>query len=610
VTAFAPLAPATRAAPPRTFGRFTLRLLLGKSERTMVWLVYDPRNDQELMITMPRVPPIDAAALAAWQLQARAAARLDHPQLAHVVEIGVHEHWPYIACDRALGVTLAEWLAEQPLPAPENSVAWIAEALEGLAFAHEAGLVHGDPQLAHLIVDAEGRIRLMGLGAAPEPARPDPEDAVAAQRAMTIDPAALRAQREAAQRDVLAIGVLLHQLLSGTPPLEEPDTARVIQRIVPVGREVVKLPWSTPHPIPEALRAIGDRATVAHERHRYLGARSLLRALAGWRSANADDQGGALALLIDRLRTVGHLPAMPGAMAAVARLAGAAEVERTDEMATQILQDMALSFEMLRLVNSAQVQATQAAGNGPVLTIRRAIALLGTDGIRRAANALRAWPGPLSDDNATALRRLIDRVRFAGHLAQALRPAGYDAEVVYLVAAMQNLGRLLVEYHFADEAEQVRRLMQSLPPPADAEPGTKGRPGLGEEAAAQAVLGVEIESLGAAVARHWGLGSEVQHLIRRLPANKPVRQPDSDLDVLRITASAANEALDAVAGAGAVPAELERIAARYARTLRVDAKSLREALHSAQAALRSGSAPASQPQTQVPAEAPAVDASP
>jgi non-specific serine/threonine protein kinase len=595
VTAFAPLAPAARAAPPRGFGRFTLRLLLGKSERTMVWLVHDPRHDQDLMLTMPRVPPPDAAALEAWLGHARAAARLSHPQLAHVVEVDVHEHWPYVAIDRALGVTLAEWLAEQALPPPEQTVGWIAAALEGLAFAHEAGVVHGDPQLAHLIVDAHGQIRLNGLAVATDATRPEAGDASAMQRAMTIDPANLRAQRQAAARDVLALGVLLHQLLAGTPPLEEPDTGRVIQRMPPLGRESVRLPWTTPHPIPEALRAIGNRATVAHEKQRYLGARSLLRALDGWRTAQADQEGGALALLIDRLRSVGHLPAMPGAMAAVARLAGAAELERTDEMAAQILTDMALSFEMLRLVNSAQVQATQASGNGPVLTIRRAIALIGTDGIRRAANGLRAWPGPLSDEGAGALRRLIDRVRFAAHLAQALRPAGYDAEVVYLVAVMQNLGRLLVQYHFPDEADQIRRLMQPIPPADAAEPGAKPTPGLSEPAAAQAVLGVEIEALGAAVARHWGLGADVQHLIRRLPADKPVRAPDSDLDVLRIAASAANEALDAVASGPGAGAEIERIAVRYARMLRIDAKTLREALQSAQAALRSGSAPAAQP---------------
>ena len=50
----------------------------------------------------------------------------------------------------------------------------------------------------------------------------------------------------------------------------------------------------------------------------------------------------------------------------------------------------------------------------------------------------------------------MERVRLAGHTAQALRPPGYDPEVVYLVAVLQNLGRLLVQYHFPDEAEQTR----------------------------------------------------------------------------------------------------------------------------------------------------------
>ena len=57
---------------------------------------------------------------------------------------------------------------------------------------------------------------------------------------------------------------------------------------------------------------------------------------------------------------------------------------------------------------------------------------------------------------------------------------------------------------------------------------------MSEEAASFAVLGVDIESLGAAVARHWGLGDEVLHMIRRLPVDKPVRTPDSDADMLRV----------------------------------------------------------------------------
>ncbi len=54
---------------------------------------------------------------------------------------------------------------------------------------------------------------------------------------MSIDPNQLRAQRSAAARDVLACGVLLHELLSGQPVLDQPDIAAVIARMTPLGRE-------------------------------------------------------------------------------------------------------------------------------------------------------------------------------------------------------------------------------------------------------------------------------------------------------------------------------------------------------------------------------------
>ena len=110
--------------PTRAFGRFELRRLLGKSAATMVWLAFDPRAGRELMLTLPRVQPANTAALEAWQRDARTASRLDHPNLAPAAEIGVQDHWPFIAVDRNLGVTLDEWLASRPgHPAAADAVA-------------------------------------------------------------------------------------------------------------------------------------------------------------------------------------------------------------------------------------------------------------------------------------------------------------------------------------------------------------------------------------------------------------------------------------------------------------------------------------------------------
>ena len=235
-------------------------------------------------------------------------------------------------------------------------------------------------------------------------------------------------------------------------------------------------------------RALRDRQA----RQRYHNARTLLRALEGWLQTDASSEGGPLALLADRLRTAGVLPSMPGAAARAARMT-LMEGERTNELAEVALQDLALSFELLRMVNTAQVRGSQLAGAGPVLTVRRAIAMLGLEGVRRAALALRPWPGPLQESGAQQLQMLINRCKRAGRVAMALRPAGYDGEVVYLVALLQNLGRLVVHYHFAEEAQQIRRLMQTAPAQREGDPE---EPGMAEEAAAFAAAGFDEPQVG------------------------------------------------------------------------------------------------------------------
>ena len=563
-----------RAQPVRRFGRLQLLRLLGKSERTMAWQVDDPRTGQELMLVMPRVQPADAAALERWQQSVRQASRLDHPHLAAVVEIGVQDGWPYAAYDPRDDATLTDRLGRQGLPGPE-AAALATQLLQGLAFAHEGGIAHHDVEPFLLLVDAAGGLRIAGLAVAGEMAARE-SAALAAASGSALDPGSLRAQREAAERDVLASGLLLHQLLTGEPALDEPDLGRQIARLPPLGREFVRLPWALAQPVAEPLRAIVNRATDRQERQRYRNARTLLRALEGWLQADGAAGGGPLALLSDRLHHAGVLPASPTAASRAARLA-MMERERTNELADVVLEDLALAFELLRLVNSAQVRGSQVSGSGPVLTVRRAIAMLGLEGVRRAALALRTWPGPLDEAGAQALAALIERSKRAGRVALALRPAPYDGEVVYLLTLLQNLGRLVVQYHFADEAQQIRRLMQPVPAQREGEPD---EPGMSEEGAAFAVLGVDIESMGAAVARHWGLDDSVVALMRRLPLATPVRSADTDDDMLRALASCANEAVDAtLLPASRAAVALQRVAQRYARVLGIGVRELQQALH-------------------------------
>jgi len=115
-------------------------------------------------------------------------------------------------------------------------------------------------------------------------------------------------------------------------------------------------------------------------------------------------------------------------------------------------------------------------------------------------------------------------------------------------------------------------------PAASATPGAPDDPGMPEEAACFAVLGADVEALGAAVARQWGMGDVVATMIRRLPTTSSVRMPDNDDDILRTVASCANEAADALAlpAQRVVPA-MQRVAQRYARPLLIELRDLQAA---------------------------------
>jgi non-specific serine/threonine protein kinase len=249
------------------------------------------------------------------------------------------------------------------------------------------------------------------------------------------------------------------------------------------------------------------------------------------------------------------------------------DTQRIDDLTDVILEDPALSFEMLRAVNTAELSGH--AGQ-VVTTVRRAVELLGTSGVRRAASSLRAWPGPLDAAAANALERGMRQAFVAGHLAQLLAPAGLDGEAALLVAQLQHLGRLLLLYHFADEASQIDLLMTPTPDPDDER---RLVPGLTETAAAMAVIGVSLDALAHAVAHHWGLDDRIREMMQPLSCNTAVHTPENIGGWLRLVASCAHECV----GASSLPAAsqgraLALVAGRYNRALGTTLESLREVI--------------------------------
>jgi eukaryotic-like serine/threonine-protein kinase len=549
----------------RRFGRFALRQLIGRSSLTMAWMAHDTRSRRDVLLLIARQAITEPDLLDESTDAMRRAARLVHPRLLPAIETGANESWPYIVCECPQGTqVVSQFLADRSsLPSPLEAAGWSVDALEGLAYLHDAGLSHGDLGLHTLLLDKNGRVLVWGSGLC-----------TGAQGTATngFDSDALRQQRADGGRDVLAMGLLLYQWVAQTPALDEQDMPTAIARL---GQDIVRLPWALPHPVPEALRAIINRATDRHAHRRYLGARSLERALSGWCLVQASDRGGPVALLIDRLRTSGHLPALPGIAQRVTQLSRM-EKQRIEQLTDVVLEDPALSFELLRTVNAAQFRVQAEEG---VNTVRRAIQLIGINGVQRAASTLRAWPGHLNEPAAQALDQALKLACLAGHLADVLSPGGLDAEGALLAAQLQHLGRLLVRYHFPDEANQITSLMQPSPPLREGDAVT---PGLSENAAAMAVLGVDLASMAHALAKHWRLDESVQDMMQPLPLRRAVHMPTNADGWMRVVASCANETLATLKLHGPTQVRaLTQVANRYAKTLSTTPETLKLALQEA-----------------------------
>ena len=553
------------ATAPRRLGPFELKALLGKSAASMLWHVFDTRLPRELLILLPRQQPTDAAAREAWLATQRLAAKVEHPAVSVPVEFGFSDPWPYIAYERGLGLTVDERLVRHRVPQPVQAAAWLRDAAEGLAAVHDAGWLLADLQPFHLLLAEDGRARLIGLGLL------DSGPAAEPQR---------RARQQAgAEEELLCLGLLLNRLLQGRPPLEATDTREVIKRLPPLGSDFVRLGFEPTHPVDDALRAIVNRATATQPSQRYLQARPFARALTGWLERSKNPEAGAVAQLLERLQRHGCLP-ITRAEAVKAVAAGGLEQRHTAAMAGLVQQDVALTLELLRRVNMAR-----RSGADSVLSLQRAINMLGQTEVRSLASSLRPWPGVLAPERVLNLRLALARTLKAADVAVPLAPAGYDPEVLRLTVLLQNLGRLLLYYHLPDEADQVQRLMQP-PPPTEEQPNPAG---LHERQAAFSVLGCDLDSLSSGAIRHLGLGEEAMQLAQRPELDAPIHPPHGDLDALRLTSSLAIELIDAVALAEPRRRQmLDATTRRYARAMGLTAREIQLALfpESAQAAVQ------------------------
>ncbi len=146
-------------------GRFTLLQRLGVGAMGVVYAAYDPELDRRIAVKLLRTRQGPGAARAQARLlrEAQAMARLAHPNVAVVHDVGTHEGDVFVAMEFIRGATLHGWLRDQPRTWREV-VDVFMQAGRGLAAAHAAGLVHRDFKPSNAMIGDDGRVRVLDFG--------------------------------------------------------------------------------------------------------------------------------------------------------------------------------------------------------------------------------------------------------------------------------------------------------------------------------------------------------------------------------------------------------------------------------------------------------------
>jgi eukaryotic-like serine/threonine-protein kinase len=149
----------------RSIDRFMILDRIGEGGMGVVYAAYDPTLDRRLALKFLRNPSAgrDSVREARLLREARAMARLSHPNVAVLYEVGTFEGQVFLAMEFVDGVDLRTWLAEKPRSFSEIMEVFRA-AGRGLAAAHAAGIVHRDFKPENVLVDVHGRPRVTDFG--------------------------------------------------------------------------------------------------------------------------------------------------------------------------------------------------------------------------------------------------------------------------------------------------------------------------------------------------------------------------------------------------------------------------------------------------------------
>jgi serine/threonine-protein kinase len=218
-------------------GIYRVERPIGRGGMGEVFLAWDDRLERRVAIKRIRKDAgLSAEQRERFRREARLAARLSHSAVVQIYDLVSGDADDAIVMEYVEGRTLAERLADGPLEIGE-ALRLAQEIAQGLAAAHEAGLIHRDLKAANVLVTPAGHAKILDFGLARPAVRRSGEEPLTRQGFVigtfhAMSPEQARGEEVDQRSDLFSLGILLYQMLSGKAPFRGADPAETLQKIV------------------------------------------------------------------------------------------------------------------------------------------------------------------------------------------------------------------------------------------------------------------------------------------------------------------------------------------------------------------------------------------
>jgi serine/threonine protein kinase len=543
-------------------GRFEIVRELGRGAQSIVYLARDPHLQREVAIKTLHFSNASPQKNQQLLSEARMVSQLRHPNIVPIFEAGEQDGDLYLVFEYVRGKNLADYLKTSGALTPVKAIAIMYPVLDAIAHAHAAGIIHRDLKPNNILINEDGMPRVMdfGISARVETLQKDGSEFTGTPAYMA--PEYIHHQEISERSDVFSVGLVFYELLTGQRAVQGKDVYHLINQIA---NQDIRLPDDGNAKLDDQIASVLYKAIARDPQKRYASAIQFREALDTYLEPEevAPSPGvkqSTIDFLLRRMRHKSDFPALSESVSAINKITGS-EKESVSQLSNSILKDFSLTNKILRLVNSAHFRQ---AGGGNISTVSRAVLVLGFDAVRNIAITVMLFEHLQNKGNANNLKDEFLRANLAGILAKdiGIKTAARDIEQVFICSMFHNLGRMLSQYYFPEESDDIKRLMEQKP--------------CSEEAASTQVLGISFEDLGIGIANTWGFPSLIVSSMRSLPAGS-IRKPNNSEERLRILSAFSNELCKVIADATPEQRqkELRKVASRFNESVTISEQDLK-----------------------------------